>query len=108
MNTKILYWLILGTEGGGLNRAIIIKQLKEKPSNINQLKKKLNVNRGTIQHHIDILEKYELIESTKEKYNKMYFLSEQLEKEYYEFNDIWLEIEKRIKQRRIKNGIKSD
>jgi predicted transcriptional regulator len=93
MNTKILYWLILGT-AGGLTRAKIIKQLKENPSNINQLKKKLHMNYGTIHHHIEVLEKYNLIESTEEKYNKMYFLSDELETEYNKFNDIWLKIEK--------------
>jgi predicted transcriptional regulator len=51
METELFLWLILDTSGG-LNRARIIKQLKERPSNINQLKKKLNINRGTIQHHL--------------------------------------------------------
>jgi len=49
----MLWWLILGTRGG-LNRAKIIKKLKDQPYNSNQLAEELNVNYRTITHHIKI------------------------------------------------------
>jgi DNA-binding transcriptional ArsR family regulator len=84
-NEKVLYWeMILGTEGG-VNRAMIIKHLKEAPLNINQIAEKLNVNYRTISHHVKILEENGLLASTKGKYNKMYFLSDELQNNYDEF-----------------------
>jgi DNA-binding transcriptional ArsR family regulator len=94
MRTRNLLWLILGTRGG-VNRVKIIKILKERPYNANQLAEKLNVTYKTIQFHVEILEKSGLVSSSKEKYNKMYFLSDELENRYDEFNDVWIEIEKK-------------
>jgi DNA-binding transcriptional ArsR family regulator len=90
MDFKKLYWdLILGT-AGGINRAKIIRQLKRTPASINQLAEILNVEYGTILHHIKILEEYEIIESSKRKYNKMYFLSDELDDNYDEFTTLFL------------------
>jgi DNA-binding MarR family transcriptional regulator len=92
MKTRLLWWLILGT-WGGVNRDKIIKCLNKKPYNANQLAEKLHLNYGTIQHHIKILEESDLIESSKNKYNKVYFLSKELGNSHDEFNNIWKEFE---------------
>lgn len=88
---KVLWWLILGTRGG-LNRAKIIKKLNERPYNAHQLAEKLNLNYRTIRHHIKILEDSDLVKSTGEKYGKMYFLSETMEKGYDDFEIIWEQV----------------
>lgn len=88
---KVLWWLILGTRGG-INRAKIIKKLNERPYNANQLTKELNLNYRTITHHIKILEDSKVVESTGEKYGKMYFLSDKMEKNYADFEAIWKQI----------------
>lgn len=88
---KVLWWLILGTRGG-INRAKIIKKLNERPYNSHQLTKELNLNYRTITHHIRILEDSNVVESTGEKYGKMYFLSDKMEKNYTDFEAIWEQI----------------
>lgn len=88
---KVLWWLILGTRGG-INRAKIIKKLKERPYNAHQLAEELNVNYRTIRHHIKILEDSDVVKSAGEKYGKMYFLSEDMEKNYNDFETIWAQI----------------
>jgi len=88
---KVLWWLILGTRGG-INRAKIIKKLKERPYNAHQLSEELNVNYRTVRHHIKILEDSEVVKSAGEKYGKMYFLSENMEKNYDDFETIWEQI----------------
>lgn len=85
---KVLWWLILGTRGG-INRAKIIKSLNERPYNAHQLAELLNVNYRTIRHHIKILEDSEVVQSTGEKYGKMYFLSPKMETNYNEFEAVW-------------------
>ncbi|MGB9977833.1 ArsR/SmtB family transcription factor [Methanobacterium sp.] len=88
---KVLWWLILGTRGG-INRAKIIKKLKERPYNAHQLAEELNVNYRTVRHHVKILEDSEVVKSAGEKYGKMYFLSENMEKNYSDFETIWKQI----------------
>ncbi|MGZ7136061.1 MAG: ArsR/SmtB family transcription factor [Methanobacterium sp.] len=90
---KVLYWLILGTRGG-LNRAKIIKKLHERPYNAHQLAEELNVNYRTIRHHIKILEDSDVVKSAGEKYGKIYFLSESMEKNYDDFKIIWKQVKK--------------
>lgn len=85
---KVLWWLILGTKGG-LNRAKIIKKLNERPYNANQLTEELNLSYRTIRHHIKILEDADIIKSAGQKYGKMYFLSDNMEKDYDDFEIIW-------------------
>ena len=84
----MLWWLILGTRGG-LNRAKIITKLKDQPYNTNQLAEELNVNYRTITHYITVLENSNVISSFGEKYGKMYFLSDEMKKNYTEFEEVW-------------------
>jgi len=96
---KVLWWLILGTRGG-LNRAKIIKKLNERPYNANQLSEELNVNYRTIRHHIKILENSDVVKSAGEKYGKIYFLSDSMEKNYADFEIIW----KQVKEEKSDRG----
>ena len=93
----LLQWLIGGTRGGA-NRGRIIEALRDEPMNANQLGNLLEVDYRTIRHHLDILEKNKLINSMGERYGKMYFISLELEKNYAVFEEIWVEIGKRLKK----------
>ena len=93
----LLQWLI-GCTRGGANRGRIIEALKEEPMNANQLGNLLGVDYRTIRHHLDVLEKNKLINSIGERYGKMYFISLELEKNYAVFEEIWVEIGKRLKK----------
>ncbi|WP_455645644.1 ArsR/SmtB family transcription factor [Methanosphaera sp.] len=89
---KVLLWLILGTKGG-LNRAKIIKKLKERPYNLNQLSKELDLNYRTISHHIDKLEEMNIVEPHGNSYGKMYFLTDEINETYDEFEEILNQVE---------------
>lgn len=90
---KFLWWLIAGTKGGR-NRARIINELNERPYNIHQLAEKLNLDYKTVKHHIEVLEDTDLVECTGEKYGRLFFLSEKMEKNYQTFQDIWTKFQK--------------
>jgi DNA-binding transcriptional ArsR family regulator len=83
----ILGWLIAGTKGG-VTRAEIIKALRDKPLNANQLADLLKRDYRTIRHHLDVLEKNRLITSAGESYGVTYFLSPDLEQNYTLFEEI--------------------
>lgn len=81
---KIIQWVLLGTKGSE-NRIKIIQKIKEKPYNINQLSKELNLNYRTVKHHISKLKELKLVESYGERYGKLYFLSDLMSEHYDEF-----------------------
>jgi len=94
---KILWWLIAGS-GGGPNRARIIMELYETPNNANQLAEKLNLNYKTIRHHLKVLEENKIVTTEGKKYGEIYFLSDNMVKNYEAFNQIWSELKKKKRE----------
>ena len=66
---------LLGGSRGGENRARIIRRLRAKPSNINQLAGDLGLQYKAIQHHIRILVSNSLLVTSGEKYGMIYSLN---------------------------------
>ena len=87
----LLGWLIAGTRGG-VTRAKLIKALREKPQNANQLATLLRMDYRTIRHHIEVLQKNKIITSAGEGYGTTYFLSIELEANYALFEEIMKKI----------------
>ena len=86
-----LSYLILGQQGGE-NRIKILKHLKERSYNMNQLANTLDLNYRTVKHHIEKLLDHDLIERSGEGYGDVYFLSPHLEENF----DILEEMEKKL------------
>ena len=91
---KLLWWLIMGKRGG-INRARIIKKLKDRPYNANQLSKELDLSYKTVRHHIKILEENKIIKPSGDSYSKLYFLEDEVERNYDIFKDIWEQIKEK-------------
>ena len=91
---QLLYYLIFGTRGG-INRARIIKNLRERPYNAHQLAKELQLAYKTINHHLKVLKKNQVITvSEGQKYGALYFLSNNMEFHYALFEEILEKVEK--------------
>ena len=56
-------------------RARLIQAMRSQPGNMNQLAKRLGVDYRTIQHHIEVLKKNALVDSTGEHYGLTYSLT---------------------------------
>ena len=93
-HAKRLLWFVFAGSRGGLNRLKIMKILKDKPSNINQLATDLGFDYKAIQHHIKVLEKNSLITKEGEKYGITYFISTFLEVNMEAFDEIVEKLEK--------------
>lgn len=63
IDEKELSYLILGSRGG-VNRVKMIKLLEERPYNINQMAKSLDLNYRTVQHHIDLLQDHGIVKKS--------------------------------------------
>ncbi|MDA4114683.1 MAG: winged helix-turn-helix domain-containing protein [Thaumarchaeota archaeon] len=70
-----LLLFLLGGSRGGENRARIIRRLRVKPSNINQLAGDLGLQYKAIQHHIRILVSNSLLVASGERYGMLYSLN---------------------------------
>ncbi len=90
----LLGWLIAGTRGGP-TRAKIILALKESPQNANQLATQLKMDYKTMRHHLEVLEKNRIITSVGDRYGATYFLSQMMEDNFSEFEEIAKKIGKK-------------
>ncbi len=90
----LLGWLIAGTRGG-VTRAQIIKAIHETPQNANQLANALKVDYKTVRYHLEVLQKNRIVTSVGDKYGATYFLSQTLEDNYGEFEEILKKIWKK-------------
>jgi len=77
-----------------LNRLRIVKTIREKPLNANQLAKDLGLDYKAIQHHVNVLEKNNIITKIGEKYGITYFVSTFLEVNMESFEEIVTKLEK--------------
>ena len=76
---KIILWsLVVGTRGG-INRAKILNLIKETPLNANKIATILKLDHKTVNHHVVILAKNELIVKEDKKYDASYKLTSIME-----------------------------
>jgi predicted transcriptional regulator len=84
---NLLFYVFIGSRGGD-NRIRIINSLQDSPKNANQLANELDLRYRSIQHHIEVLEKNNLITKVGEKYGANYFLSVFFETNIEIYNEI--------------------
>ena len=73
---KMVLWMFVAGTRGGANRARILHLLKETPLNAHKIAKTLNLDNKTVNHHLKILAKNELVEKEEKSYGAEYKLSE--------------------------------
>ena len=91
---KRLLWFVFAGSRGGLNRLRLVSVLKNTPLNANQLARELGLDYKAIQHHVQVLEKNNIVTKVGEKYNVTYFISNFLEANMESFDEIASKLEK--------------
>ncbi len=100
-----LLWYLLGGTRGGANRAEILRVLRERPLNANQLAEALRVDYKTIQHHLRVLEENGLVSpSEKGAYGAVLFLTAKAEEGLPILEEIWGKIGRTKINRANKGG----
>lgn len=87
---KNLLFFVFASSRGGENRVKIMTALQKSPRNTNQLANDLGLNYRAIQHHLDVLEKNNLITKVGEKYGTTYFPSTFFETNMETYDEIVL------------------
>ena len=85
---KNLLFFVFASSRGGENRVRIMTALQSSPRNANQLATDLKLNYRAIQHHIEVLEKNNMITKVGEKYGTTYFPSAFFEANMDAYNEI--------------------
>jgi predicted ArsR family transcriptional regulator len=85
---NLLWYLFAGTRGGE-TRCRIISLINETPSNANRMAETLKLDYKTVRHHLDVLEKNNMITLVnKGNYGAVYFVSEFMKTGWKAFEDI--------------------
>ncbi len=71
---RALKFYIEGSRGGA-TRLRILLMLEKRPSNINEISRNLSMDYKTIQHHMRVMERSNLIASSGKRYGNAYMLS---------------------------------
>lgn len=87
-----LLWFLIGGSRGGENRVKILVAIRKRPRNLNQLAKSIGVDYRSVQHHMAILQKNNLVQSSGERYGVMYSLHPWLELHFETFRQVCTEI----------------
>ncbi|MDE1873486.1 MAG: winged helix-turn-helix transcriptional regulator, partial [Thaumarchaeota archaeon] len=84
---NLLFYVFKGSRGGD-NRIRIIDSIKKLPKNTNQLASDLGLNYRAIQHHLEVMEKNNLVTKVGDKYGANYFVSSFLEANMETYDNI--------------------
>ena len=97
--TKILFWYLFASTRGGPVRIKIAKLLRKQPYNIHQLSKELSMDYKSVKHHIDKLEKNNLVAKINVTYGATYFLSPLFEENQSMFDEITVKLNSKNSER---------
>lgn len=92
-SAKRLLWFVFAGSKGGLNRIRLISAIRKTPLNTNQLAKELGLDYKAIQHHLNVLDKNNLITRVGDKYGATFFISTFLEVNMQTFDEIVTKLE---------------
>ncbi len=91
-----LLWYLFAGSRGGETRGRITHLLLKQPHNANKLAEALRLDYKTVRHHLEVLEKNQLIIAiNKGKYNAVYFISDLFKEHQPVFEEIWAQFGKR-------------
>jgi len=89
---KALWYLFVASRGGA-NRVRIVRELRARPRNANELAEELGVDYNTITHHLEMLQDHDVVEPSDHDYGKLYFPTDSFERHAETFEEITSEVD---------------
>ena len=97
---KLLLYLFTSTRGG-FSRLRIVTLLLAKPYNTHQLAQELKMDYKAIQHHLQVLEKNNMVTKIGEKYGAIFHLSNFLEINIAALDEAIDKLDRKMNQKKI-------
>ena len=97
---KLLLYLFTGTRGG-FTRMRIIMLLLEQPYNTHQMAQELDLDYKAVQHHMQVLEKNNMVTKIGEKYGAIFHLSNFLEYNILALNEAIEKLERKMNSKKV-------
>ena len=91
---RLLLYVFAGTRGG-YTRLKIISLLSDRPFNTNQIASEMNLDYKAIRHHLNVLEKNNLVTKLGEKYGTLFHLSNYLEANILALDEVVTKLERK-------------
>ena len=73
------YFRLFFESPGNFNRVKIVNLLNQRPYNINQISKELNLNYRTVQHHMKVLKENKVVQSDSNGYGALFSISDEFD-----------------------------
>ena len=83
-----ILWYVFASTRGGPTRAEIVRELQDRPRNANELAEVLEYDYTTIRHHLDVLQKNNVVKSTGDGYGDVYSFTDAVKAERETFEQI--------------------
>ena len=97
---KLLLYLFTGTRGG-FTRLRIIMLLLENPYNTHQLAQALDLDYKAVQHHMQVLQKNNMVSKIGEKYGAIFHLSNFLEYNIRALDEAIEKLERKMNSKKV-------
>ncbi|QLH09322.1 ArsR/SmtB family transcription factor [Candidatus Nitrosotenuis sp. DW1] len=97
---RLLLYVFTGTRGGH-TRLKIISLLSDRPLNTNQIASEMNLDYKAIQHHLEVLEKNNLVAKLGGKYGALFYLSNYLEANILALDEVATKLERKINAKKV-------
>jgi DNA-binding transcriptional ArsR family regulator len=94
---RILWWLFAGS-AGAKTRAEVLKAIREKPRNAQQLSSALKIDYSTVRHHLRVMLQNHIVITEGTSYGRLYFLSDLMEAH-------WESLEGILERTKIRGGV---
>jgi DNA-binding transcriptional ArsR family regulator len=95
---RLLLYVFTATRGG-YTRLRIVNLLSEKPMNTNQLAFETNLDYKAAQHHLEVLEKNNLVTKIGERYGATFHLSNYLEANILALDEVVTRLERQLSRK---------
>ncbi|MGD8432311.1 MAG: winged helix-turn-helix domain-containing protein [Nitrosopumilaceae archaeon] len=85
---KIMFWFLFASTKGAATRIKIVNLLRDQPYNANQIAKEVSLDYKAVRHHLDKLEKNNLVEKLDTHYGGSYYLSNLFDENWKIYDEI--------------------
>lgn len=84
---RVLWYLLGGTRGGPL-RIRILRLIRRRPYNTNQIAETLDIDYKTAQHHLEVLQENQVVSKTGDTYGAVFHPTDRMDASWDAFEEI--------------------